>query len=120
MHQKETRSMFQSGREITGEELEEIQETVRSFPTLSLSELAQTICEHLGWFTASGGYKTDACLKLLSRLEGKGFLRLPAKRAISPGRRGYRIGAPTPTERSVRISRTTLFRICLTAQLMIS
>ena len=38
----------------------------------------------------------------------------------SPGRRGYRIGAPTPTERSVRISRTTLFRICLTAQLMIS
>jgi len=84
MHQKETRSMFQSGREITGEELDEIQETVRSFPTLSLSELAQTICEHLGWFTASGGYKTDACLKLLSRLEGKGFLRLPAKRAISP------------------------------------
>ena len=38
----------------------------------------------------------------------------------APGRRGYRIGAPTPTERSVRISRTTLFRICLTAQLMIS
>ncbi len=87
MHQTETRSMFQSGREITGEELDEIQETVRSFPTLSLSELAQTICEHLGWFTASGGYKTDACLKLLSRLEGKGFLRLPAKRAISPQRR---------------------------------
>ena len=37
-----------------------------------------------------------------------------------PGRRGRHIGAPTPTERSVRISRTTLFRICFTAQLMIS
>ena len=37
-----------------------------------------------------------------------------------PGRRGHRIGAPTPTERSVRISRTTLFSICFTAQLMTS
>jgi hypothetical protein len=86
MHQTETRSMFQSDREITREELDEIQETVRFFPTLSRSELAQTICEHLGWFTATGGYKTDACLKLLSRLEGKGRLRLPPKRAISPPR----------------------------------
>jgi hypothetical protein len=86
MHQTETRSMFQSDREITREELDEIQETVRFFPTLSRSELAQTICEHLGWFTATGGYKTDACLKLLSRLEGKGPLRLPPKRAISPPR----------------------------------
>ena len=86
MHQAVTRSMFQSDREITREELDEIQETVKFFPTLSRSELAQTICEHLGWFTATGGYKTDACLKLLSRLEGKGRLRLPPKRAISPPR----------------------------------
>lgn len=86
MHQAETRSIFQCGREITREELDEIQDTVRLFPALSLSELAQTICEHLEWFTASGGYKTDACLKLLSRLEGKGCLRLPPKRAISPQR----------------------------------
>jgi hypothetical protein len=83
IHQTETRPLFQSNREITREELDEIQETVRVFPTLSRSELAQTICEHLGWFTATGGYKTDACLKLLSRLEGKGRLRLPPKRAIS-------------------------------------
>ena len=33
-----------------------------------------------------------------------------------PGRRGRRIGAPTPSERSVRISRTTLFRILFTVQ----
>jgi len=86
MHQAKTRSMVQSDREITREELDEIQETVRAFPTLSRSELARTICEHLGWFTATGGYKTDACLKLLSRLEGKDRLRLPPKRAISPPR----------------------------------
>jgi hypothetical protein len=86
MHQAKTRSVFQSDREITREELDEIQETVRAFPTLSRSELARTVCEHLGWFTATGGYKTDACLKLLSRLEGKGRLRLPPKRAISSPR----------------------------------
>jgi hypothetical protein len=80
------RSLTQCGREITREELDEIQDTVRLFQALSRSELAQTICEHLGWFTASGGYKTDACLKLLSRLEGKALLRLPPKRAISPQR----------------------------------
>ena len=86
MLQSEGGSIFQCGREITGEELDEIQDTVRLFPALSRSELAQTICEHLGWFTASGGYKTDACLKLLRRLEDKGCLKLPAKRAISPQR----------------------------------
>jgi len=59
---------------------------VRLFAALSRWELAQTICEHLGWLTASGTYKTDACLKLLQRLEAKGRLRLPAKRAISPQR----------------------------------
>jgi len=32
---------------------------------LSRTELAATICEHLGWMTASGGYKIDACMKLL-------------------------------------------------------
>ena len=79
-------SIIQCGREIRGEELDEIQETVRLFPALSRWELAQTICEHLEWITASGGYKTDACLKLLQRLEAKGRLRLPVKRAISPQR----------------------------------
>jgi hypothetical protein len=81
---EEVRSLIQCGREITGEELNEIHDTVRLFPALSRSELAQTICEHPGWFTASGGYKRDACLKLLIRLEGKGFLKLPGKRALSP------------------------------------
>ena len=79
-------SISQCGREIRGEELDEIQETVRLFPALSRWELAQSICEHLEWITASGTYKTDACLKLLQRLEAKGRLRLPVKRAISPQR----------------------------------
>ena len=62
-------SIVQSGREIKEEELAEIQETVAMFPFLNRYELAKTISEHLCWFTASGGYKTDACVKLLERLE---------------------------------------------------
>lgn len=91
MAERKPGSIIQCGREITGEELDEIQDTVRLFPALSRWELAQTICEHLGWITASGGYKTDACLKLLRRLEVKGRLKLPRKRAISPQRQ-----APIP------------------------
>lgn len=86
MFERKAGSIIQCGREISREELDEIQETVRLFPGLSRSELVATICEHLEWITASGGYKTDACLKLLSRLEGKGCLKLPQKRAISQQR----------------------------------
>jgi len=93
-------SIIQCGREITGEELDEIQDTVRLFPALSRWELAQTICEHLGWFTASGGYKTDACLKLLIRLEGKDRLRLPPKRAISPQRHSPVVLTPSTGPRA--------------------
>lgn len=82
--------VFQCGREITGQELDGIQETVGLFPKLSRTELAATICEHLGWITASGGYKTDACIKLLEKLESGGFIRLPEKRKIHICGRGQK------------------------------
>ena len=76
--------LFQCGREISGEELKEIKETVDLFPRLSRQELALTLCEHLGWITASGSYKTDACLKLLEKLESEGIVKLPEKRGNRP------------------------------------
>jgi len=80
MNQRKVRPVSQSGREVTVKEISEIKDTVDSFPNLSLSELNATICEHLEWFTASGGYKLDACMKLLEKLEAKNFLQLPARR----------------------------------------
>lgn len=76
--------IVQCGRQIKSEELAQIRETVETFWRLSQWELAQTVCEHLGWHTASGGNKVDACLKLLKRLEAQGRIRLPAKRDSSP------------------------------------
>lgn len=69
----------QCGRQIKDKELEQIFETVETFSNLSQKELAQTICEHLSWYTASGKNKEDACLKLLHRLEAQGLIRLPEK-----------------------------------------
>lgn len=74
--------IVQCGREITIEELSEIKETVELFPKLSRRELARTLCENLQWLTASGGYKRDACLNLLNKLEAEGVVRLPEKREI--------------------------------------
>ena len=80
MAKTEGQSIFQCGREVTAKEISAIQETVGLFPHLSLSELNATICEHLEWFTVSGGYKLDACMKVLEKLQAEGYFRLPAKR----------------------------------------
>ena len=77
---KEGTVIVQCGRQITTEELTQVRETVEPFWLLSQKELAQTVCEHLGWHTASGSNKVDACLKLLKHLEAKGVIRLPGKR----------------------------------------
>lgn len=79
MPQNEGGSIFQCGREITCQQLDEIQETVGLFPSLSRTELTATISEHLGWVTLTGSNKLDACMKLLEKLECKGLIRLPAK-----------------------------------------
>lgn len=68
------------GRTITVQEINEIQETTRLFSSLSHKELIQTVCEHLQWFTAAGANKTDACTKMLDKLERKKIIKLPAKR----------------------------------------
>jgi hypothetical protein len=73
----------QCGRKITAQEIAEITETVKTFPNLSLSTLIETISEHLEWFTATGRYKKDACLKLLQKLEISGAITLPGKRTYS-------------------------------------
>jgi hypothetical protein len=75
------------GRAIRAEEVALIEETVELFPALSRSELAETICDHLGWYTASGSYKRQACLDLLQRLEAQGMVQLPERRPRSPRRR---------------------------------
>ena len=72
--------MSECGRKITGQEIKAACETARLCSGLSRRELAETICEHWGWVTASGALKLTACLKVLEELELRGDLRLPPKK----------------------------------------
>jgi hypothetical protein len=82
MFEEQLSEMVQAGRKISTEEIQQICETVQLFPNLSLTELSATICEHLGWYTAAGGRKEDACEKLLYKLEARGLVRVPEKRQV--------------------------------------
>ena len=81
MKRCQSQAVVLSGRVFSAGEVEQIQETVEVFSKLSRFELAQTLCEHLGWVTAKGHYKLDACLKALRKLEQWGQIQLPRVQA---------------------------------------
>ncbi|WP_221901461.1 hypothetical protein [Bathymodiolus platifrons methanotrophic gill symbiont] len=64
-----TSTLTLSGRKFSKKELIGIQQTIKTFPNLSLTELAQTICEHLSWTTAQSRNKHNTCLDALEKLE---------------------------------------------------
>ena len=74
-----SKCIIRCGRPISAEEIESAQETVKLCAGLSRTELAETICEHWGWMTASGAGKVTACLRLLEELERNGDIQLPDK-----------------------------------------
>lgn len=75
-----TSTLILSGRKFSKKELIGIQQTIKTFPNLSLTELAQTLCEHLSWTTARGHNKHNACLDALAKLEKMELVELPSKR----------------------------------------
>ena len=79
-NQQKNISLTQCGRPVSNQEIEQIRETVNLFPQLSRNELAETICEHLKWVSATGSNKIDACMKLLEKLEADQYVQLPQKK----------------------------------------
>ncbi len=77
----EIRIIRQGLRDITADEISHIQEVVKLFPKLSRHELAQTLCEHLGWYSPSGASKVGNCRVLLERLADQDLVVLPDKTA---------------------------------------
>ena len=73
-----------SGRKFTPKEMVLIREVVASCSGLSRRELAQTVCELLGWKRPSGGLKAQECREFLERLESAGALELPEKQRRRP------------------------------------
>ena len=72
------------GRRVTGEDLSMIQEIVTSCGGLTRMELASTVCELLGWKRRSRSLKARECREFLEKLDAKGLLMLPEKRAGRP------------------------------------
>ena len=81
-----------SGRRFTRKQLLQVQGTVEMFSGLSRTELAETICEHLKWFTPKGTNKIPSCLVMLEKLETYGVIKLPVKEA----RRSWQRQVPSP------------------------
>ena len=74
--------IFKQGNRIFGsKDIHLIQQTFKSFPKLSQSELIETVCEHLDWLTSSGLPKRTACKELLLQMEQQGLLQLPPTRS---------------------------------------
>ena len=67
-----------SGRIITEEEMGLIKEITATYPKLSQAELANTVCELIGWTQINGKPKTVQCMQLLRILAEGGELVLPA------------------------------------------
>jgi len=79
MEKSVSKPLTLSGRYFSKKDIIAIQQTVKTFPALSMSELALTICEHLGWTTAKGRNKINACFTALEKLEALGYIQLPEK-----------------------------------------
>ena len=68
-----------SGRTFGLEDIELIQWLSKSYPKLSRSELAATVCELLNWTTPAGKPKVQQCTAFMSELESENIIQLPAK-----------------------------------------
>lgn len=81
MHVKTGKCPKFCGEDVSREELELIQETVRDCSGLSRTELAHTICELLDWRRPTGSLKAHECRQFLEELDARGILRLPGAKA---------------------------------------
>ena len=81
------------GRRFLLTDIELISNVVSDFRSLSLTELARTICELLEWKRPNGRLKNHECRLLLEKLSVAGLVNLPPLRVSGP--RGPRVVVPT-------------------------
>ena len=65
------------GQAICRDQINEIAVIVGTFPKLTRTELANTICELFAWKRPTGKLKTVECRQFLERLDARGIIRLP-------------------------------------------
>ena len=75
------------GERLSRRALAEIQETVQFFPQLSRTELAQTVCEQLGWHTPGGSTRLRFSLACWGSWSGWASCSCRPGKAADGGRR---------------------------------
>lgn len=65
------------GQNVNEEQIGEIAEIIMTFPRLSRTELANTICELFSWKRSNGKLKCVECRLFLEDLDKKGIISLP-------------------------------------------
>jgi hypothetical protein len=68
------------GQPLESHQIREIAEITATFPGLSRTELANTICELFSWKRPTGKLKSVECRQFLEKLDAKGVIALPASR----------------------------------------
>lgn len=97
-----------AGRRFTEEEMDLIINISATYPKLSQTELACTICELVGWTQINGKPKTTQCVQFMRILAEEGVLVLPRLNGkISAGR-----GGRTNKEASKDLSWTNTSEMC--------
>lgn len=77
---KSTSSETFCGLAIDSRQIAEIAEIITTFPNLSRTELANTICELFSWKRPTGKLKSVECRQFLEKLNERGVIALPARR----------------------------------------
>ena len=88
--------MVLHGRRFQAPELHQVQALVTTHPEWSRYRLSRELCALWDWRTASGQWRDMAARTVLLKLEQRGWVRLPARRMISPNR--HRLAAPAPRD----------------------
>jgi hypothetical protein len=84
LHIGNNRDFF--GRTFIPSDFQLIGDIARNFQALSLTELANTLCELLDWRRPNGKLKYIECRSMLEQLQAEGLLFLPALRKTAPSR----------------------------------
>ena len=73
------------GRVLTASELDLVRQIVADFPGLTQAEMANTVCELLGWRRPNGKLKSPECVEWLQKLcDRTGLPNLPTLRVTKP------------------------------------
>ena len=78
--------LIMQGRPIGPAELEQVRRLLAAHPQWSRYRLSRELCRVWNWRSLAGQIKDMAARTLLLKLEGRGWVALPARRRLSPNR----------------------------------